>query len=362
MYDCLPLYHSVGGVVATGATLLGGGTVILRPRFSASEFWRDVVSERCTLFQYIGELCRYLVNTPPCPEEGRHTLRVACGNGLRPEVWKPFQERFRIPAILEYYAATEANFSLYNVEGEPGAIGRVPAFLAARMPVALVRVDPDSGEPRRTPEGLCEGCEMDEPGEALGLVPEGDGRRGQFEGYTDGAASSKKILRDVQKHGDAWYRTGDLMRRDARGFYYFVDRLGDTYRWKGENVSTTEVLAALSACGGVLEGVVYGVRVPGADGRAGMAALVVAADFDLAAFRREAAGRLPDYARPVFLRLLPALATTATFKPLKQELVREGFDPSAIRDPLYVEDRAAGGYVPLDAECYARLCAGELRV
>jgi fatty-acyl-CoA synthase len=362
MYDCLPLYHSVGGVVATGATLLGGGTVILRPRFSASEFWRDVVSERCTLFQYIGELCRYLLNTPPCPEESRHTLRVACGNGLRPEVWKPFQERFRIPAILEYYAATEANFSLYNVEGEPGAIGRIPAFLAARLQTTLVRVDPDSGEPRRTTEGLCERCDVDEPGEALGLVPEGEGRSGQFEGYTDGVASSKKILRDVLKPGDTWYRTGDLMRRDARGFYYFVDRLGDTYRWKGENVSTTEVLAALSHCRGVLEGVAYGVQVPGADGRAGMAALVVTADFDLAEFRREASSRLPDYARPVFLRLLPELAATATFKPLKQELVRDGFDPHAIRDPLYVEDRAAGGYVPLDAVRYARICAGELRV
>ena len=166
MFNCLPLYHSVGGVVATFATLVSGGAVVIRPRFSASDFWRDVRDERCTLFQYIGELCRYLVNTPYQPIETEHSLRLACGNGLRPEVWEPFKMRFRIPRILEYYASTEGNFSLYNCEGQPGAIGRIPPFLASRLPVALLRFDVEKSEPWRNAEGLCERCSANEVGEA----------------------------------------------------------------------------------------------------------------------------------------------------------------------------------------------------
>src|SRR5580692_5525355 len=162
MFNCLPLYHSVGGVVATFATLVNGGAVVIGPRFSASDFWRDVRDERCTLFQYIGELCRYLVNAPPQPIETQHCLRIACGNGLRPEVWVPFQTRFKIPRILEYYASTEGNFSLYNCEGRPGAIGRIPAFLANRLPVALLRFDLEKSEPWRNADGFCERCESNE--------------------------------------------------------------------------------------------------------------------------------------------------------------------------------------------------------
>ena len=250
MYNCLPLYHSVGGVVAVGAPLLGGGAVVIRPRFSASEFWRDVREQRCTLFQYIGELCRYLVNTPPQPAETEHALRIACGNGLRPEVWEAFQHRFRIPRILEYYAATEGNFSLYNCEGKPGAIGRIPSFLAHRLPVALLRFDLESGAPTRGADGFCQRCAVGEAGEAVGLIADGaaeQARAARFEGYADRAATEAKVLRNVFKRGDSWYRTGDLMKRDEAGFYYFVDRVGETYRWKGENVSTAEVLAALCA-------------------------------------------------------------------------------------------------------------------
>ncbi len=363
MYDCLPLYHSVGGVVATGATLVSGGTVVIRGRFSASDFWRDVRDEGCTLFQYIGELCRYLVNAPPQPAESAHSLRLACGNGLRPEVWEAFKSRFRIPRILEYYAATEGNFSLYNCEEEPGAIGRIPSFLAQRLPVALLRMDAASGEPLRGPSGFCERCGADEVGEAVGSVPASQtARGGRFEGYADRDATDRKLLRDVFQPGDTWYRTGDLMRRDARGFYYFVDRAGDTYRWKGENVSTAEVLSALSAAPGVLDGVVYGVAVPGADGRAGMAALIVAADFDLAAFRADSARRLPAYARPLFLRILPRLEATGTFKPVKKELLRAGFDPALCADPLFFDSAAAGAYLPLDGALHAAIVAGTLRL
>jgi fatty-acyl-CoA synthase len=363
MFNCLPLYHSVGGVVATFATLVSGGTVVIRPRFSASDFWRDVRDERCTLFQYIGELCRYLVNTPHQPIEIEHSLRMACGNGLRPEVWEPFKTRFRIPRILEYYASTEGNFSLYNCEGQPGAIGRIPAFLSGRLPVALLQFDLDTAEPMRNADGFCERCSPNEIGEAVGLMPDAQGQRaGRFEGYADPEASARKVLRNVFKEGDAWYRTGDLMRRDERGFYYFVDRVGETYRWKGENVSTAEVLTALTASRGVIDGVVYGLMVPGTDGRAGTAALMVNGEFDLAAFRAEVAMRLPPYARPVFLRIVSTLEATATFKPRKQDLVEAGFDPGRVSDPLYFDDSRSQRYVPLDAELFAAISSGALRV
>ncbi|HEY2464106.1 MAG TPA: long-chain-acyl-CoA synthetase [Steroidobacteraceae bacterium] len=363
MFNCLPLYHSVGGVVATFATLVNGGAVVIRPRFSASDFWRDVRDERCTLFQYIGELCRYLVNTPHQPIETEHSLRIACGNGLRPEVWVPFQTRFKIPRILEYYASTEGNFSLYNCEGQPGAVGRIPPFLANRLPVALLRFDVEKSEPWRNPQGFCERCAANEIGEAVGLMPDSGGERaGRFEGYADQEASNRKVLREVFKAGDAWYRTGDLMRRDERGFYYFVDRVGETYRWKGENVSTAEVLSVLTASRGVVEGVVYGVSVPGADGRAGTAALVVNADFDLAAFRADVASRLPSYARPVFLRIVSTLESTGTFKPRKQELMQAGFDPSRVADPLYFDDARTQRYVRVDAALYAAISNGTIRI
>jgi fatty-acyl-CoA synthase len=363
MFNCLPLYHSVGGVVACFATLVSGGTVVLRQRFSASDFWRDVRDERCTLFQYIGELCRYLVNSPHQPAETEHSLRLACGNGLRPEVWDVFKTRFRIPRILEYYASTEGNFSLYNCEGRPGAIGRIPPFLSSRLPVALLRFNVDSAEPMRNAEGFCERCETDEAGEAVGLMPGGDGARaGRFEGYADAEATSRKVLRHVFKEGDAWYRTGDLMRRDERGFYYFVDRVGETYRWKGENVSTAEVLSTLTTSRGVIDAVVYGVTVPGADGRAGMAALVVSSEFDLDAFHAETSSSLPAYARPLFLRLVPTLEATATFKPRKQDLVQAGFNPRLVSDPLYFDDPRSRRYVPLDDAQFAAISNGEVRI
>ena len=361
MYDCLPLYHSVGGVVATGATLVGGGAVVLRERFSASSFWQDVVAERCTVFQYIGELCRYLLASPPQAQESQHALRLACGNGLRGEVWREFEQRFRIPQILEYYAATEGNFSLYNCEGRAGAIGRIPPFLAHRLPVALVKFDLEAQAPARDASGRCVRCAPQEPGEALGQILAENGAT-HFEGYTDEAASASKILRDVFAPGDAWYRTGDLMRQDEQGFFYFVDRVGDTFRWKGENVSTTEIAEVIAACPGVADATVYGVSVPGTEGRAGMAALVAAKGFELAELRRALAARLPDYARPLFVRIVSALELTGTFKLRKQELALEGYDPARVRDALYIDDPARGAYVPLDAELHARLQAGKLRV
>jgi fatty-acyl-CoA synthase len=369
MYDCLPMYHSVGGIVAIGAVLVHGGSVLIREKFSARQFWDDVAAFDCTLFQYIGELCRYLVQAPPHPREREHQIRFACGNGLRPDVWNAFKDRFGIPHILEFYAATEGNFSLYNAEGEPGAIGRIPPFLAPRLPTALIALDIDQGEPVRDADGFCLRCGADEIGEAIGRIAASpalprlrEGAGGRFEGYSSERDSRKKILRDVFEPGDAWFRTGDLMRRDARGFFYFVDRIGDTFRWKGENVSTSEVSQAMTECPGVLEANVYGVSVPRTDGRAGMAAIVVEEGFELAQLRAHLAERLPDYARPLFLRILREMELTATFKPKKSDLARAGFDPSLTDDAIYFNDAGRGAFVRVDKTLYARIQSGGMRV
>ena len=368
LYDCLPMYHSVGGVVATGATLVGGGAVVLRERFSASGFWQDIREQRCTIFQYIGELCRYLLNSADTHggapgEDGGHSLRLACGNGLRAEVWKAFQTRFAIPQVLEYYAATEGTFSLYNCEGRPGSIGRVPPFLAHRYPVALLRTDAGTGIPARDPAGRCVPCGPGEIGEAIGRIAESDAAPGaRFEGYADADATRAKVLRDVFTPGDAWYRTGDLMTRDAQGFFYFVDRIGDTFRWKGENVSTTEVATVLEGCKGVVDVAVYGVSIPRTDGRAGMAALVVNGEFELALFRDQAVARLPDYARPLFVRIVTALDLTGTFKQSKQELIGQGYDPARTADPLYFDSPVRRRYERLDALLHQRIIQGMERL
>ncbi|MGY2046987.1 long-chain-acyl-CoA synthetase [Methylobacterium sp. JK268] len=361
LYNCLPMYHSVGGVVATGSVIVGGGAAVVRERFSARRFWDDVAAERCTLVQYIGELCRYLLNAPAHPLERAHRLRMATGNGLRPEIWEAFQTRFAIPRILEFYAATEGTLSLCNVEGKVGAVGRVPSFLAHSSPAAIVRHDPETGEPARGPDGHCLRCPPGEAGELIGRLSREVGSQ-RFEGYTSEAASDAKVLRDVFKPGDAWFRTGDLMRIDRQGFYFFVDRVGDTFRWKGENVATTEVAAALARAPGVREAVVYGVAVPGTEGRAGMAALAVGPGFDLATLRAHLAAELPAYARPLFLRLRGSFEITETFKQKKQALGDEGFDPERVGDPLFFDDAAAGAYVPLDADLHARIVGGAVRL
>ena len=361
MYNCLPMYHSVGGVQAPGAVLAVGGSVVLREKFSARQFWADVVRWDCTLVQYIGELCRYLLHTEPCLEESQHRIRMACGNGLRPEVWNDFKNRFQIPQILEFYAATEGNVALFNVEGEPGAIGRIPSYLAHRFPAALIKFDVEKGQPVRNELGFCIRCAADEVGEAIGQIlsdPSNIGSR--FEGYDNQKASEKKILRNVFKPGDAWFSTGDLMRKDSRGFFYFVDRIGDTFRWKGENVATSEVSKALCEFPGIQEANVYGVAVPGADGRAGMATIVANGNLDLRAFRTHFTARLPEYARPVFLRIRRELEVTPTFKYTKVDLVRQGYNPETTADSIYFDDPEHQAFVPLDKTLYDRIQIGQI--
>jgi fatty-acyl-CoA synthase len=363
MYDCLPMYHSIGGIAAPGAVLLNGGCVVIAEKFSARQFLDDVRRFDCTLIQYIGELCRYLLHAPPQTGDTAHRIRLACGNGLRPDVWEAFKTRFRIPQILEFYAATEGNVTLFNYEEKVGAIGRVPPFLAHRFATILIRLDAETGEPIRDERGLCVACGDEEIGEALGRIRGAAGELvGRFEGYTSSQDTERKILRDVLVPGDAWFRTGDLMRRDAKGYFYFVDRIGDTFRRKGENVATSEVSEVIMGFRGVTEATVYGVAIPGTDGRAGMAALVCGPDVDLAALRHYLANCLPAYARPVFLRLRRDIELTATFKHRKTELMREGYDPSIVSDPIYFDDPERQEYARLDVDLFGRINAGAFRL
>ena len=363
MYDCLPMYHTAGGLVATGAILVSGGSVVIREKFSAREFWDDIARWNCTIFQYIGEFCRYLLNSPPHPKETAHRLRLACGNGLRPDVWHDFKRRFRIPHIIEFYAATEGNVSLFNFEDKEGAVGRIPWFLERRFPTKVVRFDIDRQQPIRDPRGFCVECRTEEAGEVIGKILKDASKPGaRFEGYATQVETDKKILHDVFQKGDSWFRTGDLMRKDADGYFYFVDRIGDTFRWKGENVSTTEVEEAIGQVPGVAESNVYGVSIPGRDGRAGMAALVIDGSFDLAAFHRHLAASLPDYAQPLFLRIRGEMDVTSTFKQKKIDFVAQGFDPAATSDPIYFDDPAARAFVRIDPALYNRIRGSGFRL
>ncbi len=308
MYDCLPMYHTNGGVIAPGIALSVGGSCYIRERFSASEFWSEAIRHDCTMFIYVGELCRYLLNAPPSDKDRAHRIRLCVGNGLRPDIFSAFQARFAIRDVLEFYAATEGNVVLFNFDSHPGAVGRMPRWAAKRFPVRAVAFDIDEGVEKRDARGRCIECGVDEPGELLGEILDDPNKpAARFDGYADPAATRAKILRDVFRPGDSWFRTGDLLRRDARGYYYFVDRIGDTFRWKGENVSTTEVAETIAVFPGVLEATVYGVAVPGHDGRAGMAALVVdnVATFDLAGLRALIAERLPVLRAPGVPALSP---------------------------------------------------------
>jgi fatty-acyl-CoA synthase len=362
MYNCLPMYHSIGGVLVPGAALVGGGSVVIRDKFSASQFWSDIARWDCTNFQYIGEFCRYLLQNSPSPFNSDHRIRLACGNGLAPDIWDAFQTRFRIPKILEFYASTEGGVSLFNAEGKQGAIGRVPPYLAHRFSPALVRFDLQTNDLKRNDEGFCIRCGPNESGEAIGKLA-GDAANigSRFEGYVDDEASRKKIVRDVFERGDAWVRTGDLMRKDEKGFYYFVDRIGDTFRWKGENVATSEVSVAICAFPGVKHAIVYGVRIPGADGRAGMAMIGADCELDLSALWKHLHGRLPRYASPMFLRICHDVKVTGTFKYARTELVREAYDPAVTTDAIYFHDGKLESFIRVDHALYERIQAGQVR-
>jgi fatty-acyl-CoA synthase len=365
IYDALPMYHTVGGLCTPGAALMVGGTCVIRERFSAHDFWTDIVAHGCTMFAYVGELCRYLLAMPAGPCDRAHKIRLCIGNGLRPDIWTTFARRFDLAHILEFYAATEGNITLFNFDQRPGTIGRIPPCMERKFIVKIVRFDTASEAPLRDAAGRCIECAPGETGEAIGqILDDAAHPTSRFDGYSQKAANETKILHDVFQAGDRWFRSGDLMRRDARGYFYFVDRTGDTFRWKGENVSTTEVAEAISAFPGVREAMVYGVAVAGTEGRAGMAALVIAdpSDFALDCFQAHLAAQLPEYAQPLFLRFEASLPMTSTFKPRKIELVADGFDPDRIAGPVFFNDQEQKRFLRMDRSLHRQIVSGEKRL
>lgn len=357
LYSVLPLYHASALLLGVGSCVLTRTPMALRESFSAREFWPDVTRYGATAILYIGELCRYLVASPPHPDERNHSIRVAVGNGLRPDVWERLEERFAIPTVREFYAATEAPGFIVNLAGRIGSVGRVP--LRRGGPLRLAKFDVGAGSHPRDDDGFMMDCDADEAGELLVHLPNLTfSAATEFLGYTDGEATEAKILRNCFLPGDRYFRTGDLLRRDADDFFYFVDRIGDTFRWKGENVSTAEVADVLATAPGVAEATVVGVEVPGHEGKAGLVAIVLEPGhaFAPASFWK-AAQELPAYAQPRFVRVIDAMQTTGTYKIQKTQLEREGVTPG---EDVFC--RTDAGYEPLDANRWSAIEAGRLRL
>ncbi|XP_065731091.1 long-chain fatty acid transport protein 1 [Phocoena phocoena] len=358
LYDCLPLYHSAGNIIGVGQCLIYGLTVVLRKKFSASRFWDDCVKYNCTVVQYIGEICRYLLKQPVSEAEGRHRVRLAVGNGLRPAIWEEFTERFGVRQVGEFYGATECNCSIANMDGKVGSCGFNSRILPNVYPIRLVKVNEDTMELLRDAQGLCIPCQAGEPGLLVGQINQQDPLR-RFDGYISESATSRKITHSVFRKGDSAYLSGDVLVMDELGYMYFRDRSGDTFRWRGENVSTTEVEGVLSRLLGQTDVAVYGVAVPGVEGKAGMAAIADPhGQLSPNALYQELQKVLAPYARPIFLRLLPQVDTTGTFKIQKTRLQHEGFDPRQTSDRLFFLDLKQGHYLPLDQGVYTRICSG----
>ena len=361
-YLVLPLYHATGGVVGLGSTLFTGGTVVLRKKFSVEKFWEDCAKYNVTVITYIGELFRYLISAPKNEFEKQHNIRGMYGNGLRPDVWKVVQDRFGINNIIEFYGASEGNVSLTNVDSRFGSIGRIPPYAKNALPTKIVKFDVVNEKVVRNEDGFCIECEDDEAGEVIGLIPNEDKFSGKFEGYTDKEATEKKILKDVFEKGDQWFSSGDLLKRDKDGYYYFVDRIGDTFRWKSENVATSEVSEAISTFAGVKEANVYGVLVPGEDGRAGMASIVPSEEFSINGLYEHLSQHLPKYSIPVFIRISKEIEVTGTFKYKKTDLVKDGFDPSVVKDQMYYASTSENDYIGLDVDVFKKISDHELKL
>ncbi len=355
-YCYLPLYHGAAGMSLSSSALAQGAAIALRRKFSAREFWPDVRRYGVTTCQYIGEICRYLMNQPESPQDKQHQLRRILGAGLGSDIWARFQERFNIPQIFEGWGSTEANCSLLNVDNKIGSCGRVAFW--DKTNIRVLKYDVESDCHVRDAEGRYVAAKAGDIGEVIGfIVNHPDVGAGRFEGYTSPEATEKKTLRDVFQSGDAWFSSGDLFRFDEDGYFYFVDRIGDTFRWKSENVSTTEVAEALADLPGLEIINVYGVKVPGQEGRAGMASLVMqsGARFDPKALFKLSQERLPRYAAPLFLRLSPQADITATFKLRKVDLQKQGYSPRHCGEPLYVRDEANNTYAPYSEDLLLRL-------
>jgi len=360
LYDPLPLYHSAGGMLGVGQQLLKGITVVIRRKFSASNFWKDCAKYKCTVAQYIGELCRYLLAQPQSSDV-KHTVRMMSGNGLKPQIWEQFRKRFGVNELYEFYGSTEGNSNLVNLDSTPGAVGFVPRYASLIYPVTLIRCD-DAGNVIRNASGRCTRCAPGEPGVFIGKINRKKAVN-QFAGYVDKSATEKKILQDVFKEGDMYFNSGDVLVMDELGYYYFKDRTGDTFRWKGENVATSEVEGVISNILNLNDATVYGVEIPHTDGRAGMAAIVDTENvLDLELFTKGIRASLPTYAQPIFLRVMKSLPLTGTFKLKKVDLQKEGFDVAKITDKLFFFDPKLKQYVELTQAIHDDICSGKIRL
>ncbi|KAL8176240.1 UNVERIFIED_CONTAM: hypothetical protein K2H54_026859 [Gekko kuhli] len=354
VYNALPLYHMTGLGVGVGACLEVGCTIVLKSKFSVSQFWDDCRRYRVSLILYVGEILRYLCHAPPKQNDREHGVQKALGNGVRVEVWKEFLRRFGPIRICELYGATEANIGFINYTGKVGAVGRVNVFLKKLSDFELIRYDPDTGDPVRDENGYCIPVAPGETGLLLGKIT----TINPFVGYAgDRQKTEKKILRDVRKKGDYYFNSGDLLRIDREGFVYFQDRVGDTFRWKGENVATTEVEKILTTVNFIQQANVYGVPVPGHEGKIGMAAIQLkeGLPFDGKEMYRHAKDYLPNYAIPHFIRIQKALEITGSFKHVKGQLVKDGFDPAVISDSLFFLNVSEKRYVPMTQQIYSSM-------
>ncbi|XP_006628698.2 long-chain fatty acid transport protein 2 [Lepisosteus oculatus] len=361
IYINLPLYHSAGLLMGLCGAIERGITVILRRKFSVSQFWDDCRKHNVTVIQYIGEILRYLCNTPKKDHDQDHKVRLAFGNGVRSDTWSEFLQRFGDIRFCECYGATEGNVGFVNYVGKVGAIGRANYIHKKLFPYALIKYDTEKEEPVRDSRGFC----VEVPKGETGLLVTKITKVAPFTGYAKNQQQTeKKKLRDVFEKGDIYFNSGDLLKIDKDNFIYFQDRIGDTFRWKGENVATTEVSDTLVMLDFVEEASVYGVTVPGHEGRIGMAALKLRNDeqFDCVSIYKHVASYLPSYARPHFVRIQKNLEVTGTFKQMKVKLAEEGFNPELIQDALYFLDEKCKKYIPMTQEIYESIISGNIRL
>ncbi|CAH1796472.1 unnamed protein product [Owenia fusiformis] len=364
-YIVMPLYHSASNLIAFGGVIASGATIVLRNKFSARCFWDDCRNYDVTIIQYIGEICRYLVAQPKNSQDGIHKIRVAYGNGLRSDIWQEFKDRFKIPRILEFYAATEGNAGFLNIDNKFGSVGRLSPLLQKIFPVEFVKYDIEQGAAVRDSNGRCIKAEKGEAGLMVCKIK----KDSEFDGYKGQASlTNSKILQDVLVPGDQYFNSGDLFTRDDMYFIYFKDRIGDTFRFKGENVSTMEVSNVLSSCSFIQDACVYGVAVPGYDGKAGMAVVsltehqVELSNTHLRDIFHHLQELLPPYAQPKFLRLEKEISLTGTYKQMKVSYSQDGFNPAAIDSPLYIVDNRNKTYVVLDSKLYEEVVRGDFKL
>ncbi|KAL1501188.1 hypothetical protein ABEB36_006565 [Hypothenemus hampei] len=363
-YNPLPLYHTAGGMLAIGLGVVFGLTVALRKKFSASNYWSDCQKYGCNVSNYIGEICRYLLAVHKPGTKVEHPVQKMIGNGLRPQIWQTFLDTFHVANIHEFYGSTEGNCNLINIDNTVGAVGFVPRLATEFYRVIIIRCDENTAEPIRNSEGFCIRCNQNEPGILVGKIIQGNARS-EFTGYADAKATEKKILKNVFQEGDLYFNTGDVLVQDDFGYFYFKDRSGDTFRWKGENVATSEVEAVISNVAELKDTVVYGVQIPGSEGKAGMAAIVDPENnINIADLAAKLKAHLPSYAIPLFLRIMDSMPMTSTFKLKKRDLQNEGFDLDAVKNEhrIYFYDSKLAQYVPLSKEVYQAIIIGQIKV